>query len=529
MAETEEQVLIAACLSRVIKGRDQVSIERQDETGVRLAAKLGDNDPIIAADAGVSGSVSPFKRPDLGPYLTDNPSKPWTILLAAEMSRLGRNARDLADLRKWCEEHGKKIILLSPNIHWPPNEDDLTSQIVWVVLEQLAEIELRQTKKRYADTREFLRDKKALMGKATWGFMIVGPKAGKTLVPDPAKVSYLLRMIEMAEARESFNDIAVWLDSVGAEPAGEKGCTTWDPKSVSQILRNESLYGVRRENGKILLHHQGVITKDRWNELQRKLDSKLNRRGPTRNDPMMLTDAICCAICGGIMHGKRLHARGVPKQYQERDAEIYAKAKDGATHQELAEHYGISRQRIGDVVKIYDRLANGEEVQPYVWVGYRCDGKPRQPSTCKNMIPAADIEAWVDEWFTIPASAGGSGFADVEILESVYVPPQGHADEIQEIDDEIDNLNKNDPDYIHDLTLLYAERQRLAELGTEPAHTEDQPTGIKLGDYWPTLDTAGKREYLVNAGVKVHANRDDRWVTGDPQRVIGALQHKPSE
>jgi DNA invertase Pin-like site-specific DNA recombinase len=289
--------------------------------------------------------VSPFKRPDLGPYLTDTPPEPWTELVAAAIDRLGRNARDLAELRSWCEDRGKRITILSPRLHWPPDEPDVTSRIVWVVLEMLAEIELRQTKKRYADTREFLRDQKSLMGKACWGFMIVGPKAQKTLAPDPSRVRHLLGMIEMAEAGESMTDIAVWLDGEGVSPAGEKGCTTWDPKSVSQVLRNEALYGVRRENGQILLRHEGVISKERWDALQAKLDSSLKRRGPTRNDPMMLTDSIYCAKCSGVMHGRRLRSRSVPQQHQERDVEIYAKAKDGLTHQTLAEQYKIRRSK----------------------------------------------------------------------------------------------------------------------------------------------------------------------------------------
>ena len=536
------RVLVAARKSRLIKGQDSVSIERQDDNRVKYAAEIGDSAPIIARDAGVSGSVSPFKRPDLGPYLTDTPPETWTELVAAAIDRLGRNARDLAELRSWCEDHGKRITILSPRLHWPPDETDVTSRIVWVVLEMLAEIELRQTKKRYADTREFLRDQKSLMGKACWGFMIVGPKAQKTLAPDPSRVRHLLGMIEMAEAGESMTDIAVWLDGEGVSPAGEKGCTTWDPKSVSQVLRNEALYGVRRENGQILLRHEGVISKERWDALQAKLDSSLKRRGPTRNDPMMLTDSIYCAKCSGVMHGRRLRSRSVPQQHQERDAEIYAKAKDGLTHQTLAEQYKISRQRITDIVRIYDRLADGQEVTPYEWAGYRCDGKPREPSTCRNMVPAGDIEAWVDKWFTIPAAEGGSGFADVEIMESVYIPAQGHADEIDEVEQEIKELDLDASDYDERHAELRAERARLIALGTEPAHTEDRPTGIKLGDYWPTLDTAGKRDYLTSVGVKVFAaskksEREEReagqvagemtsWIEGDPRRVLGTLARK---
>jgi len=44
----DTQVLIAARQSRVIKGRDQVSIERQDDTARTYATSVGDTEPIVA-------------------------------------------------------------------------------------------------------------------------------------------------------------------------------------------------------------------------------------------------------------------------------------------------------------------------------------------------------------------------------------------------------------------------------------------------------------------------------------------------
>jgi hypothetical protein len=124
MSETTK-VLIAARKSRLIKGQDSVSIERQDEWGKRYAAEVGDDDPIIAAGPGISGGISPFKHPELGPYLTDTPPRPWTLLWASQIDRIGRNARDLAEVRAWCEDRGKRIKIHSPSLEWPPDEFDV--------------------------------------------------------------------------------------------------------------------------------------------------------------------------------------------------------------------------------------------------------------------------------------------------------------------------------------------------------------------------------------------------------------------
>lgn len=487
------RVLVAARLSRVVRGRDQLSIERQDESARRYAAEAGDPEPILAADAGVSGSVSPFKRPALGRYLTDPELLgQWDEIVASAIDRLGRNARDLADLRAFAEDHGKRITILSPRLHWPPAPDDFASGLIWDVLARLAEIELRLTSKRYADTRAYLRERHSLIGKAPWGFRIIGTKAAKTLAPDPVKVPYLLGMIDRAIAGQTLLDIARWLDSENVKPRrGEQ----WEPVSVSRILRNESLYGVRKHNGSVLLRHVGVINRDRFNELQSALDAKPTRRGPTRNEPAMLSDVLYCGKCQRVMHYRRM------------------KGGTGGT-----------------------------------WIGYRCDGTAREPSTCRNMITARDIESWVDQWFTTSRERGGFGYADVEIVETVNVPASGHAEEVAEIESEIRDLDLDAPDADRRFTELRAARAELLAMGTTLAHTEDRPTGVTLGEYWPTLTATEKRDYLRRAGVKVYGIsvkstvRDARAVGQDavvigpvnawlgeasPERVMGKLARKP--
>jgi site-specific DNA recombinase len=463
---TETRVLVAARLSRLVKGRDQLSIEYQDQQAEAYAREGSRVIVATASDPGVSGSVSPFKRPKLAPFLTQSELiNSWDEIVASAIDRLGRNARDMAQLKNWCEDNGKRITILQPRLHWPPAPDDFSSPIVWAVLEQLAEIELRQTKQRYADKRQMLRDSKSMLGHPCWGFKITGPKLSKTITPDPAKLAYLLKMVEMAEHGDSQTDIGRWLDAEGAKPThGGK----WSQKSVGQILRNESLYGVFRENGKILLRHQGVISKERWDKLQERLDANPKRRGPTRNDPAMMTDWLFCATCGRIMHTRRLPGR---------------MRKDGT------------------------RL---------IWVGYRCDGTPKEPSTCQNMLRADDIEPWTDAEII-------SSYGDTEIIQQMPIAAKGYADEVKEIDSEIDALDKNDPDWLADVTRLYAERARLMDLGTVPAHMEDFNTGIRLGRYWPTMTAAGKRDYACKAGVKVYASASERRIEGDPSRVTGQL------
>ena len=75
------------------------------------------------------------------------------------------------------------------------------------------------------------------------------------------------------------------------------------------------------------------------------------------------------------------------------------------------------------------------------------------------------------------------------------------------------------------LTSLCAERRRLHDLPSEPDQIQERATGVTIAEHWKTLDSAGKRRYLLAAGVQVHAARDDHgdldaWLTGPPPNVV---------
>lgn len=464
----ETRVLVAARLSRLVKGRDQVSIERQDRQAEDYAAAApGRVIVATAADPGVSGAVSPFKRPELGKYLDPRGKLigTWDELVAAALDRLGRNARDLAALRDFAEDHGKRLVILSPRLTWPPAEDDFASGLIWDVLGRLAEIELRLTAKRYADTRAYLRDRESLIGKPCWGFIVTGTKAEKTLTPDPARLDYLLGMIDRALAGTSLEAIAEWLDGEAehSPAARPRMVARWSPKSVSQILRNPSLAGRRKdEHGRTELRHEGVITAEKFARLQAVLDGNPKRRGPTRNAPALLTDVLICDVCGGVMHARRTPGR---------------KRLDG------------TRQ---------------------VWVGYRCDhtklgedektGRPilARTSTCRNLIRADEIEPWVNETFV-------EMFGDLDVVERTFVPPRGYAAEIAEVEADLRALDFDADDYAERHAALLAERARLRDLGTEPGHYEDRETGEFVSARWGRLTPAQRRDYLIRSGTKVRA------------------------
>jgi DNA invertase Pin-like site-specific DNA recombinase len=336
--ECPMRLLQAARLSRLADA--STGLDKQDDAANRYADAYGHQIVDTAADTDVSGSVPPWERPKLGPWLTDGGLMVrYDGLIAANLDRLGRNARQLSALRDWAQDNGKKLVVISPPLQWPPEPDDLASPIIWDVLGRLAEYELAAIIKRNKETQKWLRDNGFFAGKPPWGFHIVPKGEHKTLEPDPELEPYVLAMVDRYLDGKSIMDICVWLN---AENAASPNGGRWSTTSVNYVLRNPILIG-RRTNreGRTVLKVPPIVEMSTWRKLQDKLNANARRRG-RQDGPSMLKSMLFCATCGGPMHRKSRTAKGVTYAY------------------------------------------------------YRCQPSS-QPSTCKNMIRIENLDEWVND------------------------------------------------------------------------------------------------------------------------------------
>jgi site-specific DNA recombinase len=86
------------------------SPERQRVSISQWAAPRGDEVVAWAEDLDVSGAVSPFARPQLGPWLTDASRLPrFDGIVAVRADRLTRRMFDLSDVLRWCETEKKTL------------------------------------------------------------------------------------------------------------------------------------------------------------------------------------------------------------------------------------------------------------------------------------------------------------------------------------------------------------------------------------------------------------------------------------
>jgi DNA invertase Pin-like site-specific DNA recombinase len=482
----QTRVLIAARLSVAGDRAEESRIERDEECAREWAAAAGYEVVTVTRDRGVSGGVSPFKRPSLGPWLTDaDKIRRYDVIVASTIDRFGRSARDLDALKLWAEENGKKLIVLKPDLVWPvpSGAAGSTYKILWGLLADLAEIERDIITERIAGGIGKAKANGAFIGKPTWGFRSVGQKYNRTLEPDPALEPVLRELIERAMAGAGFRELARWLDTTGhrspsaGKPVKGKGGTTtaselWSPTSVAQILRSTDLKGIRVDAaGRTTHRFAGLLSAGKWNDLQAKLPK--GQRGPVTSETTMLTGIARCEKCGGPLY--RIAAPSVPGGFN-----------------------------------------------------YRCKGTDQAPSTCGVNVPVDDLDAWVDRWFTEDGP-----FAGVEIVETTIVPGEDHTAEADDLKAEIAGLDIDGPDYVATHADLVARLRAVQARPSEPDQIIERPTGQTVGDVWAGLTQAQRRAYLLATGMEVRVlssgtirktpGAEIRYPVGDPHKVIGTL------
>ena len=67
-------------------------------------------------DTDISGAMSPFERPGLGPYLRGELLNTWSVLVVRRLDRLTRSIADFEALWKFLEANGKTLVSISENI-----------------------------------------------------------------------------------------------------------------------------------------------------------------------------------------------------------------------------------------------------------------------------------------------------------------------------------------------------------------------------------------------------------------------------
>lgn len=438
------RLLLAARLSQDQAG--QTGLDTQD-TDARAWAERNGHTVIATAADKISGRTSPKNRPNLGPWLTE----PHLItrydgIIVSKLDRLSRG-RDWG-IREWAEENRKKLIVVSPELSWPPEKGDSTTPIIWDNLVNIASAEWENTSMRYQRMQAHLRGLGSFVGRPPFGYRIAGEAKSKALAIDPVQAAAVTEVVAMYLAGRSLRQLCAYLDAQGIQT--RRG-GAWVPKTLSDVLRNPVLSGRRVDgNGRTILRVPPILDVETWRKLQAELDRKATKKGAVRAGSPMLGGVAVCHTCDGPMY--KLRTQNV--------------RKDGT-----------------------------KQFNFY----YRCWGTETNPSTCKNMFPLDELDAWTE------ARMARIKFPRYEI---VVTPGHGHEDEIYEVERDLRELDLDAPDYDERHAELRAERARLRALPSTADKVERRKIGDSIGQHWETLQTeADKRAFLLKLDVKVYVRR----------------------
>lgn len=277
------RVLGAVRLSRLTD--ETTSPERQREYPRRWAAVNGGVVVDIAEDLDVSGAVLPFERPGLGPWLTDTPPKPWDVLVAWRLDRVGRNALHVLLLLKWLEARGKRLVTVADGLDTagPMAKAFITLAAVFAEMERTFMVER---------SRDGMAALKAA-GRWQGGRVAFGYRVDDGfVVEDDGGADVVRKMAEWADKGWGPSRIARQLtdDDVAAPLGG-----SWNRHTVRQLLTNPALVGLGSPPAPAILDA----------ELFQRIGEKLRGPSPTRAESSALAGVLVCLVCGQRLWSRR--------------------------------------------------------------------------------------------------------------------------------------------------------------------------------------------------------------------------------
>lgn len=449
------------------------SPERQLEK-IQNYARLGDHElvPISEADydLDVSGAVSPWERPGLGPWLTDDRLSMWDGLCVAKLDRLTRSLIDFVTLMSWLEARGKTLVCLDPQLDLTTPSGRAFAQI----LVTFAEYERQTIAARVRDAWHKLRtDGHYAGGQVPFGYRPVKLARGWGYEPDPEYAPIVAEMCERYVHYESLGSIARWLNESGVptpwnatRKRNDKPLrdSMWKTTSVRKVIGSPAILGttvktdgtpVTDAQGVVVYRADALITRDVWERVQARL--RANPVGAKVNT-WTLTGIAFCAVCQAAMYSS------------------------GAIY-------------------------NGKRYSYYCCVhSLRRDGK-----CTARRVKATELETAISD--ELLALVG-----DVELTENKLVSGRDYGEDMARVADQISHLSRevalgavSGRDVRADQETLKRAHDELARLAAlEPVQARVEPirTGQTFRQKWESLDAPGRNEFLRTAAVRAVVSRD---------------------
>lgn len=426
-------------------------------------------------DLDVSGAVSPFDRPGLGRWLTEDRLHEWDALCVARFDRISRSMFDFTTLMHWLEAHGKTLICLDPMLNLSTSDGRAMANMLMAFAEYEREIIGQRVKDAYD---KLIASGKYAGGQVPFGYRPVKLSKGFGYEKDPDYGPKVAEMAERYAAYESISSIARWLNDTGVPTpwnatrrrnGKDEKQSLWSSTSVQKILKSHAILGavvdtagqpVRDAQGMIIYRAPGLVSRDLFERVQARL-----RANPVsaKVNSWLLTGIAFCGQCGGAMYSTVTKTGG--KEY----------------------------------------------------VYYVCNVANKHDGRCAaRRVKAGPLEAVIHEKLLEVAG-------HVELTENRLIPGRDYSEEVAKVVDQVTHLNREialgrvgKRDVSHERGMLVraeAELDRLSSLEPEPSRLEPVRLGKTFAQHWGSLDTVGRNEFLRSSEVRAIV---EPWAEGMP-------------
>jgi site-specific DNA recombinase len=450
------------------------SPERQREMNAWAIKCQGERTIAEVMDLDLSGSISPFERPELGPWLTDpDMIAQWDGIVVSKIDRLSRSLLDFEVFLRWCDDHGKALISVSEGF-------DLSTPIgrlIAKLLMMFAEFERERMRERRSEAAEKLR---ALGrwngGKAPYGYVLKEDRAGAFLYQDPDTAPVVWRIVQMVVAGRYLAGIARMLNaegipspgSVRRRPDGRVKALAWSAAGLGRMLTNRVLLGeltfrgkpVRNDVGSpIYVTDEPLVDEATWNDLQHALAAISRPKSGNRKADHLLLRIAYCGEC---------------------DAPLYYQGYQAGPKGRYA-YYRCRTSGFG-----YPDFQHGA-----------------------RGISADDLEAEVEQWLL-------NQYGDDQILRQAGMGPD-YASELALVQRELKELEEQY--MVHNLsaerfarmsTRLEERQAELRVLAETAQGPQWEPTGETVRERWERSNTEDRRAMLRRLGLRWYLRREFR-------------------
>lgn len=500
MTSTPLRALVGARVS-VLTGPQKISHEAQIDSATRWAEANGCRVAGSFEDVGVSASVPPEQRPDLGPWLTPEREHEWDVIVWSKMDRAFRSTRHCVDFARWAEENQKVVVFADDGLKldYRPGAakgiDAMMAELFVYLGSFFAQLELNRFKSRATDSQRAIRPTtRWASGLPPLGYKVVDHPSGKGkgLAIDPDAANLVREMADKLVDGWSFVRITEWLNESGqltsqgrsrqARGLGPKGA--WTTTNVIEILTGYRALGIKTHKDQPVLDGNGepirlappLFTPERWDEVQRAAQQrKAKPRTPSDTSNPMLGVGYCGAPCSHKRAGSEC-----PDDCQ------------GICGSSLAQQFSKTRPRKSDGHVTFYRY-------------YRCS---RTPINCKTVFVVADIlDELLSEQFLLERG-------DRKVTERLFIAGEDNSYELDFIKQRIELLREDRASglfpsgedelvYRNQIRQLLARRDELASVPVRQSRYENVELEKTYREVWPSATPEEKRKMLIDAEISI--------------------------